>query len=194
MFVEAWPAEDYMSTQFHKWPDCVGSCARVMMVLVWFIGLTSPFTCVECSVVNRGCVGVIVFMEFTSCIIILALSSLSLPCYLSCLQQTDSTVSAIDVVLSKTKEFLQPNPSMSICLSCVACVHMCWCADSKAHISIVMEYQFCLFVFLSYCVAARLKLAMKGKGASSYPQPEGALGDVMLKSGADFGDESAFGK
>ena len=52
-----------------------------------------------------------------------------------------------------------------------------------------------LFIcFFVSSVAARLRLAMKGKGASSYPQPEGALGDSMLKSGADFGDESAFGK
>ena len=58
----------------------------------------------------------------------------------------------------------------------------------------LIDYQFCSSVSLSWFVAARLRLAMKGKGASSYPQPEGALGDAMLKSGSDFGDESAFGK
>ncbi|KAL5482260.1 hypothetical protein EMCRGX_G022564 [Ephydatia muelleri] len=67
-------------------------------------------------------------------------------------RKTDATGTAIEAVLGKTKEFLQPNP------------------------------------------AARMKLALKGKSAGMYPQPEMHLGETMIKGGTDLGDESSFGK
>lgn len=42
-------------------------------------------------------------------------------------------------------------------------------------------------------VAARMRLAMKSKGAT-YPQPEGSLGDVMIKGGTGSLEDTAFGE
>ena len=67
-------------------------------------------------------------------------------------RKTDVTGTAIEAVLGKTKEYLQPNP------------------------------------------AARMKLALKGKGAAMYPQPEMHLGEAMIKGGSDLGEDSSFGK
>ena len=47
--------------------------------------------------------------------------------------------------------------------------------------------------FCCFFAAARLRLAMKSKG-SSYPQPEGALGDAMLKGGSGELENGVFGK
>ena len=40
--------------------------------------------------------------------------------------------------------------------------------------------------------AARMRLAVSKSG--SYAQPESALGETMVKAGADLGEESTFGK
>lgn len=43
-------------------------------------------------------------------------------------------------------------------------------------------------------LAARMKLALKGKGAAMYPQPEMHLGEAMIKGGSDLGEDSSFGE
>jgi hypothetical protein len=55
--------------------------------------------------------------------------------------------------------------------------------------------RFVLFSFISPSspLAARLRLAVKSKG-SSYPQPEGSLGDTMIKGGTGPLEDTSFGE
>lgn len=41
--------------------------------------------------------------------------------------------------------------------------------------------------------AARLRMAVSSKNKSASAQPEGALGEMMLKVGSELGDDSNFG-
>ncbi|MEQ2208169.1 Endophilin-A1, partial [Xenoophorus captivus] len=99
--------------------------------------------------------------------------------------KVDTTSRAVLDIMTKTTEYLQPNPGI---------INKPAAATSQKHG--LHTDNFCLFA------ASRAKLSMintmskirgqeKGPG---YPQAETILGDAMLKFGRDLGEESCFGE
>ncbi|MEQ2170291.1 Endophilin-A1, partial [Goodea atripinnis] len=100
--------------------------------------------------------------------------------------KVDTTSRAVLDIMTKTTEYLQPNPGI---------ITKPTAAASQKHGLHTDNHNFCLFA------ASRAKLSMintmskirgqeKGPG---YPQAETILGDAMLKFGRDLGEESCFG-
>lgn len=74
-------------------------------------------------------------------------------------KRTDATAVIVTQLLSRTKEYLQPNPNARAKLSMQSAV-----AKARGH-----------------------------QAQTRYPQPEGTLGETMIKGQQDLGDESLFG-
>ena len=105
------------------------------------------------------------------------------------LQKVDITSRAMLDIMTKTTEYLQPNPGQSNRHRHVR---------DKQKPSVFTSSLVCVFI----SEASRAKLSMintmskirgqeKGPG---YPQAESVLGDAMLRFGRELGEESCFGK
>lgn len=105
------------------------------------------------------------------------------------LQKIEVTNKSVFDLLSKTTEYLQPNPGEN---------HTMCCYGSFLHLNCFLGWG-SSFMFPS--AASRAKLNMlntvsKIRGqvkTTGYPQTEGLLGDCMLRYGHELGEESVFG-
>lgn len=106
-------------------------------------------------------------------------------------QKIEVTNKSIVELLSKTIEYLQPNPGKMTCV-CLKRNFLC----SRMYIF------FPSLSLLLSSVASRAKLnmlntvsRMRGQvRTNGYPQTEGLLGDCMLRYGHELGENSVFGK
>lgn len=98
------------------------------------------------------------------------------------LQKVDVTSRAVLDIMTKTTEYLQPNPGSS---SQPVSARGCHClltrsrpAASRAKLSMINTM-------------SKIRGQEKGPG---YPQAESVLGDTMLKFGRELGEDSSFGE
>lgn len=113
---------------------------------------------------------------------------------LSCfLQKIEVTNKSVFDLLSKTTEYLQPNPGKKTKTKLVTCYF-------PEEFTDLLSTATTLSSFFS-SVASRAKLNMlntvsKIRGqvkTTGYPQTEGLLGDCMLRYGHELGEDSVFG-
>lgn len=101
----------------------------------------------------------------------------------------------IDDLIGKTQEFLQPNPGMLQLKVYIYSNPSAW------HISKFVLITFTLLQ-MDEISASRTKMMVvnnfsKVRGTTknvSYPQPEGTLGEHMIKHGKDLGEDMMFGE
>lgn len=106
------------------------------------------------------------------------------------LQKIEVTNKSIAELLSKTIEYLQPNPGKMTC----------FCLGRNFFVKELIYFFSSLSLLLS-SLASRAKLNMlntvsKIRGqvkTNGYPQTEGLLGDCMLHYGHELGEDSVFG-
>ena len=121
-----------------------------------------------------------------------SLPASSLPLPASSLPLPPSSLSSHPLPLSSLlpSSLFTPTPPSSLLLTSLLSSFLLTSLHSPASPSLSLSLS---FFPLSPPLAARLRLAVTSKGKSGYPQPEGALGDVMLKGGNELGDDSSFG-